>query len=131
MSVPNKKTKMSDLVDSRLKVMLVDGRFFVGTLLAFDKHMNLVLSECHESRLSRRQQALLRAPNPEAPTYEKRSLGLVILRGEQVVSLSIESGPLSDARSRVAAGLTRGSGTSRPLKTPKSIIKSMAGPTLK
>lgn len=131
MSVPTKKTKMSDLVDSRLKVMSIDGRFFVGTLLAFDKHMNLVLSECHESRLSRRQQALLRVPNSEPPVYEKRSLGLVILRGEQVVSLSIESGPLSNARSRVAAGLQRGTGTSRPLKTPKSIIKSMSGPTLK
>ena len=41
---------MLSLINWRLKVTINDGRAFVGQMLAFDRHMNLVLAECEEFR---------------------------------------------------------------------------------
>jgi small nuclear ribonucleoprotein B and B' len=82
---------MLGLINWRLKVTINDGRFLTGQMLAFDRHMNLVLADCEEFRRVRPK----KKPGEEtAPEQEmKRSLGLVILRGETVVSLSIEGPP--------------------------------------
>src|SRR5258708_39756282 len=82
---------MLSLVNWRLKVTINDGRAFIGQMLAFDRHMNLVLAECEEFRRIRPK----KKPGEEtAPEQEvKRALGLVILRGETVVSISIEGPP--------------------------------------
>lgn len=83
---------MLSLINWRLKVTINDGRAFVGQMLAFDRHMNLVLAECEEFRRVRPKK---KAGETEAgPIQEmKRTLGLVILRGETVVSLSVEGPP--------------------------------------
>jgi len=83
---------MLSLINWRLKVTINDGRAFVGQMLAFDRHMNLVLAECEEFRRVRPKK---KAGESEAgPMQEmKRTLGLVILRGETVVSLSVEGPP--------------------------------------
>ena len=83
---------MLSLINWRLKVTVNDGRAFVGQMLAFDRHMNLVLAECEEFRRVRPKK---KAGEAEAgPVQEmKRTLGLVILRGETVVSLSVEGPP--------------------------------------
>jgi small nuclear ribonucleoprotein B and B' len=61
-------------------------------MLAFDKHMNLVLAECEEFRHVRAKRKA--EETGERPEQEiKRSLGLVILRGEIVVSLTVEGPP--------------------------------------
>ena len=80
------------LINWRLKVTINDGRAFVGQMLAFDRHMNLVLAECEEFRRVRPKK---KPGETEAgPMQEmKRTLGLVILRGETVVSLSVEGPP--------------------------------------
>ncbi|ODV81253.1 uncharacterized protein CANTADRAFT_25459 [Suhomyces tanzawaensis NRRL Y-17324] len=131
MSTVTKKTKMSDLVNYRLKILSIDNRYFVGTLLAFDTHMNLVLADTEESRITNKSlQALKDSSNTSKPVYDKRSLGLIVLRGEQIVSLSIESPPAVDPKKRL--GLEKGKGISKPLKTPVSVkAKSLQGPTLK
>lgn len=83
---------MLGLINWRLKVTLNDGRALTGQMLAFDRHMNLVLADCEEFRRVRPKK---KAGEAEAgPEQEiKRTLGLVILRGETVVSLSVEGPP--------------------------------------
>jgi len=85
-----KGSKLLRYVEHRMRVTLHDGRCIIGTFLAFDKHLNLVLSEAEEFRTLKNQKggtALL-----EERT-EKRSLGLVLVRGENVVSLAVEGPP--------------------------------------
>ena len=83
---------MLGLINWRLKVTINDGRAFIGQMLAFDRHMNLVLADCEEFRCVRPKK---KPGETEAgPEQEmKRPLGLVILRGETVVSLSVEGPP--------------------------------------
>ena len=83
---------MLSLINWRLKVTLNDGRYLIGQMLAFDKHMNLVLAECEEFRRVRPKKK--QGETEAGPAQEmKRALGLVILRGETVVSLSVEGPP--------------------------------------
>ena len=83
---------MLGLINWRLKVTINDGRAFIGQMLAFDKHMNLVLADCEEFRHVRPKKK--QGETEAGPEQEmKRSLGLVILRGETVVSLSVEGPP--------------------------------------
>jgi len=83
---------MLSLINWRLKVTLNDGRALVGQMLAYDKHMNLVLAECEEFRRVRPKKKT--GETESRPEQEmKRALGLVILRGEIVVSISVEGPP--------------------------------------
>ena len=105
-------------VEHRLRVTLQDGRVIIGTFLAFDKHLNLVLSEAEEFRTLRRKGD--RAAVVEE-RQEKRALGLIILRGENVVSLAVEGPPPPTAGARLAPGgpgFARGAGRGGPVPAP-------------
>lgn len=106
---------MSDLINFRIKIITIDNRTYLGTLLSFDKHMNLVLSDTEESRITKKSYSQLKKHTPNVePVYDKRNLGLIILRGDQVVSFTIESNaPLTDVKSRL----------DRPIKKPVSRMK--------
>lgn len=111
-----------------MRVTLSDARQMTGQMLAFDKHMNLVLADTEEFRKVKRRQG---TKAPAAPgsaaaaateTEEKRTLGLIILRGTNIVSLSVEGPPPSDPSARLgpsapgggATALQPGAGISRP-----------------
>jgi len=88
-------------------VTLYDSRTIIGTFLAFDKHLNLVLADTEEFRLLRSKAAIVEERE------EKRSLGLIILRGENVVSIAVEGPPPPEKRARLAPGgpgLAKGAG---------------------
>ncbi|KAF9187291.1 hypothetical protein BGZ50_002003 [Haplosporangium sp. Z 11] len=100
---------MMNLINFRLRITLSDSRVLTGQMLAFDKHMNLVLADCEEFRKTKSK-----AGKPERE--EKRTLGLVILRGEIIVSLSVDGPPppsVDDQKARLSQ-LSAGSGIAAP-----------------
>ena len=96
-----KSSKMLNFINYRMKVTIADSRTLVGTFLAFDKHMNLVLADCEEYRKVRQKKG---APGVSEEREEKRTLGLVLLRGENVVSLSVDGPPPPEDDVRAALG---------------------------
>ena len=93
---------------------LHDGRTIIGTFLAFDKHLNLVLSEAEEFRTLRRGGSALIEERTE-----KRSLGLVLIRGENVVSLAVEGPPPPSISGKVlGSAMSRGRGAPTAVAGP-------------
>lgn len=91
--------------------------------------MNLVLADTEEfRRVKRKATKAAAAPGssagaaPLVEAEEKRTLGLTIVRGAHIISLSVESPPPADASARlgtsapggVAAALAPGAGIARP-----------------
>mmetsp|Transcript_355 Transcript_355/g.725 ORF Transcript_355/g.725 Transcript_355/m.725 type:complete len:159 (-) Transcript_355:1278-1754(-) len=104
-----KGSKLLRYVEHRLRVTLHDGRSIIGTFLAFDKHLNLVLSEAEEFRILRKSGAALLEERTE-----RRSLGLVLVRGENVVSLAVEGPPPPSGKSAGGIAVAGGRGRGMP-----------------
>lgn len=92
MSTIKKNTRLSDLIDYKLRVITSDNKDYIGELMAFDKHMNLILKNCVEERIPKSQKLSLKLKQ-EDPRKEMRTLGLIIIRGENIVSTTIEDKP--------------------------------------
>jgi small nuclear ribonucleoprotein B and B' len=59
----------------------------IGTLIGFDKHLNLILADAEEFRT-------LKQIKKDDPIREiKRPIGLVILRGDFVLNITAEKSP--------------------------------------
>ena len=82
---------------------LADGRTIVGTFLAFDKHLNLVLVDAEEYRNARKSSKGGGSAVVEE-RVEKRTLGLIILRGENVVSVAVDGPPPPSSKAAAAGG---------------------------
>ena len=83
----SQKSKFWQWIDHRVRVAIADQRMLVGTFIAFDKHLNIVLADTEEFRI-------LKALKPSDPEREiKRSLGLIVLRGDNIISISAEKAP--------------------------------------
>ncbi|KAF9148038.1 hypothetical protein BG015_010253 [Linnemannia schmuckeri] len=82
---------MIQLLNFRLRVILLDTQVMTGQMLAFDKRMDLVLSDCEEFRRIN--------PKPGASgtaaqdKEQKRTLELVILHEETIVSMNVDALP--------------------------------------
>lgn len=120
---------MMSLINYRLRITLNDSRQIVGQLLAFDAHMNLILADSQEYRKIKSRKAKARAAAaaktgkadaedleedddagassaPDAVLEQKRTLGLLILRGENIVSMAIEAPPPADDRKQPTVSVT-------------------------
>ncbi|KAJ5480837.1 Small nuclear ribonucleoprotein-associated protein B [Penicillium diatomitis] len=121
----NNKGKMQNLINYRMRVTLNDGRQMTGQMLAFDKHMNLVLADTEEfRRIKRKSKPAAGSSNaPLVEAEEKRTLGLTIVRGTQVVSCSVDGPPPADPSTRLGAGGPGPVGATATLVTGPGISK--------
>ncbi|KAJ2510007.1 Small nuclear ribonucleoprotein-associated protein B [Coemansia sp. RSA 2049] len=128
----SKNSKMMSLLNYRLRLVLSDTRVMAGQMLAFDKHMNLVLADCEEFRTIK-----AKSQDKKSKTQQiKRTLGLVILRGESVISISVDGPPPapSDGFQQPKGALAAGPGVARPagrgipLAPPGSAMPGLSGP---
>ncbi|OAA73178.1 ribonucleoprotein (LSM)-related domain protein [Cordyceps fumosorosea ARSEF 2679] len=133
----NKQGKMAGYINWRMRVTLNDGRAMTGQMLAFDKHMNLVLADTEEFRRVKRRQdrSAPGAGGSLVESEEKRTLGLTIVRGAYIVSLSVESPPPADPSARlgksapggIPSALSAGPGVAKPAGRGAP-APSLAGP---
>ena len=91
----SQKSKFIQWIDHRIRVTIDDNRMIVGTFLAFDKHFNLVISETEEFRRlkPKKRGKFKKSGDPEKEI--KRVLGLIILRGESIISITAEAPPVN------------------------------------
>ena len=86
MTAAPRGSKLAKFLNHRVNVVITDHRSFIGQLLTFDSHSNIVLKDCEEYRQLKKRKA--------GETREiKRNLGLIILRGESVLHVDIVGPP--------------------------------------
>ncbi|KAL6879295.1 hypothetical protein J3F83DRAFT_725722 [Trichoderma novae-zelandiae] len=136
----NKLGKMAGYINYRMRVTLQDSRQLVGQMLAYDRHMNLVLADTEEfRRVKRKNKSGAPGGSSAGQTVvqeEKRTLGLVIARGAHIISLTVESPPPADPSARlgkattggIASTLQAGPGVARPAGRGAAAPISLAGP---
>jgi small nuclear ribonucleoprotein B and B' len=93
----SKTSKLYNFINYRVRLTLIDGRTLVGKFMAFDKHMNIVLGDAEEFRT-----IITKGKAGNEEKEQKRTLGLLLLRGESIVSMIVE-GPPPAEDSRVNA----------------------------
>ena len=116
LAMSGRVSKLMSFLNWRMKVTLSDRRVLIGTLLAFDRHMNIVLADCEEVRTIRAKKAAAdptpssaastATPTPggdEEAIEQKRTLGLVLIRGEGVVSVSAHQKPPPPPKAAILA----------------------------
>jgi len=119
---------MLQFINYRMRVTIQDNRILIGKFMAFDKHMNIILGDCEEYR-----KITPKGKDKTEEREEKRPLGLVLLRGEVVVSLSVDGPPPAEdtrfTKEQAAnlAGPGRGVPSGRGIGVPGSVTAAPQG----
>lgn len=86
----------SDFINQTVRVTIPDGRIFEGTFLCVDDGMNIILSQTNELRIE------------DGGTESSRFVGMVMIKGEDVVKVGVKVG------NSQAAGRAERAGGIRP-----------------
>ena len=81
-----KRNKITKYLNYTIEVRTISGKTFEGKFLSYDKHMNIILSECIEYR------TLVNKKTKEERRIQ-RTVGLIILRGDNVLGYTPLSPP--------------------------------------
>ncbi|CDU85133.1 hypothetical protein YYC_02997 [Plasmodium yoelii 17X] len=82
-----KNYRLESWLQYRVRVTISDTRYYVGTFLSYDRHMNIVLVDAEEFR---------RVKSKENNFKEiKRVVGLILIRGDNIVSFTAERAPIN------------------------------------
>jgi len=122
-----RSSRMLRYINYRMRITLQDSRILVGTFMAFDRHMNIVLGDAEEFRKIKAKKGTGISEEKE----EKRALGLIILRGDSVVSLTIEGPPPPDGDEKIMAGgpgVSKAAGRGMPVAPLAGAPMGLAGP---
>lgn len=126
-----KASRMMNWLEYRVRVNTEDGRVLVGTLLAFDKYLNLVLSDCEEFRQVRMKVDQKKndpkkaaAANVYVERTVKKVLGLTLLRGEVVCGVTAEAPP---AHAVAKKAMQPGPGRSAPVGRGSGVATTGGG----
>jgi small nuclear ribonucleoprotein B and B' len=113
-------SRMLRYINYRMRITVQDSRIIVGTFMAFDRHMNIVLGDAEEFRKIKSKKTSGISEEKE----EKRTLGLIILRGDSVVSMTIEGPPPPENDGKMMPG---GPGTARAAGRGLPVAPSAGG----
>lgn len=88
---------MQQWLNHKIRVTIQDRRDIVGQFLSYDRHMNIIIADAEEFR---RVGGKSSAPGQKRKEEKilKRTLGLVLLRGENIISFSVEAPPAPEVR---------------------------------
>ena len=107
----SQKSKFWGLIDQRVRLTLGDQRVLVGVFIAFDKHLNVVLADTEEYRV------IMPKKKGDPEREIKRPLGLLIIRGDNIVSVSAEKSPhVGLERTMTALGPAKAVEAPRPVE---------------
>ena len=109
-----RKGKLFEFLNREVRCQIGEQRHIQGTFVSFDRHMNMVLSKAKEVRSAEK----IDKETGEAEVLSRsRALGLVFVRGDQVLSLIAEKPKkkkkpkkAKDAAAAAAGGAGAGAG---------------------
>jgi len=99
---------MQQWLNYRVRVVMHDGRELLGQFMAYDKHMNVVLADTDEFRRLK-----AKPTQGKEERVVKRALGMLLVRGEVIVSMSVEGPPPAENQKSRVGSLMTGPGAGR------------------